>query len=434
MGPPPEPTATRQLLYQSLVEDSLLLFLAVRPDGTVAFASRALPALLGLEPPELVGQNVLDRLHPDDVERAVLQISAGSAAGVARAITRFRVRHADGSWVPVELWANAITDGSDELIGICARDGTHQVFVEEILSMLLTGVPRHQALAPVCNTVQWNGVGSHVAIDWIDATGHHQVNTGLNPALGGGELEGEGGRHPWSRVRKNDAGMEGVVASLGPSRSRLAGEVDVASFWIEPVRWSDEFPPATVTIWTAPGRSPSIHAYGMTEARNMVELILRWTEQVAELDAAARVDPLTGLANRRAFFGALGAAADGGGAVLYCDLDRFKPVNDILGHAAGDQLLQAVSRRIEDSVRDTDLVARLGGDEFAVLCAGANLAEARDVAERIRASLSQPFRIGEEEVTIGISVGVGFDPERLSAEILEQADQELGTAKADRGR
>ena len=96
----------------------------------------------------------------------------------------------------------------------------------------------------------------------------------------------------------------------------------------------------------------------------MVELILRWTDQQGSLERAAHLDALTGLANRRVFFDTLAATADGG-AVLYCDLDRFKPVNDDLGHFAGDTVLRVAARRLEGCVRDGDLVGRLGGDEFA---------------------------------------------------------------------
>ena len=114
-------------------------------------------------------------------------------------------------------------------------------------------------------------------------------------------------------------------------------------------------------MWGGPsGRPPEGHAYGMGVARTFVELILRWSHQVQELDSAAHTDPLTRLANRKAFFDRLEASVDHG-ALLYCDLDRFKPVNDLLGHAAGDELLRQVAGRLRRSgARSEDLVARLG--------------------------------------------------------------------------
>jgi len=81
----------------------------------------------------------------------------------------------------------------------------------------------------------------------------------------------------------------------------------------------------------------------------------------------------------------LGSAA--GGAVLYCDLDGFKPVNDRLGHAAGDGVLQLVGERLRQCSHSDDVVARMGGDEFAVLCPGADADGAAALAERIRTTV-----------------------------------------------
>ena len=434
MEPPAPEIAPVDRLRSSLVEDGQLLFLALHLDGTIAYASSALDPVLGRLPADVVGTSVLDWLHPDDLERAVDQIASTSTAGITRGITIFRVLHADGRWVPVEIWANPVSDGEHDFIGIYARDGAHQIFLEEVMAMLLTGAPRRDALSPVCDTIQWHGAGSYVAIDWTDEAGHQQVNTGLDESLGGAPLPDgtEDGGDPWSRSRAEGEGVVGAAADLDATRAGLAASASAASYWVEPVRWSDVHRPATVTVWTGADRSPLLHSYGMAVAKNIVELILRWTEQVRELDLAARFDPLTGLANRRAFFGAL--EASGPGAVLYCDLDRFKPVNDTLGHAAGDELLRHVARRLEAAVREGDVVARLGGDEFAVLCGGASLEVAEEVAARIRTALAEPFHLGDHRVTVGVSVGVAADAVDLSEQVLEAADRALGTAKADRRR
>ncbi|MGO9028116.1 MAG: diguanylate cyclase domain-containing protein [Acidimicrobiales bacterium] len=421
---------TTDRLYRSLVEDGELLQLAIRPDGTVVFASQGVTRLLGTDPVEVVGTNVLAWLYPDDVERLLLQITAGASVGATRALSRFRLRHTDGSWVPVELWASEVTDGNEELIGITARDGSHQTFLEEIMTMLLSGADRREVLAPVCNTIQWNGAGSRVAIDWFDSQGHHQVNTGMHVSLGGSAPVHDG-FDPWAQTRSTAEATEGVAGDLSPGGERLANAVGLERYWIEPVTWSSEFPPATVTVWTVPGRSPSIHAFGMGTAKKIIELIMRWTEQVRVLDQASRVDSLTGLANRRAFFGRL-SEWKGGGAVLLCNLDRFKPVNDELGHAAGDELLHLVGGRLKESVRDSDLLARLGGDEFAILCAVDSEQEADEMAERILASLRRPFRTGGRLVTVGISIGVGFNAAGLDEDALDAADAALEVARADR--
>ncbi|MXP65810.1 EAL domain-containing protein [Roseomonas sp. M0104] len=134
----------------------------------------------------------------------------------------------------------------------------------------------------------------------------------------------------------------------------------------------------------------------------------------ARLAHMARHDALTGLPNRAAFreqmARALARVRRGEGVAVLClDLDRFKAVNDSLGHPAGDALLQAVAARLRDCVRETDLVVRLGGDEFAVVQEGASLpAEAAAVAGRIIAALSAPFGIGGHHVTVGTSIGIAL--------------------------
>jgi diguanylate cyclase (GGDEF)-like protein len=132
----------------------------------------------------------------------------------------------------------------------------------------------------------------------------------------------------------------------------------------------------------------------------------------SRLREQAERDPLTGLANRTVLLDRLGAALTGeqrGGdvAVLYLDLDRFKSVNDSLGHAGGDELLVGVARRLSGLVRCADLVARLGGDEFVVLVDEiSEPAEAARLAERMLAALAQPLTVAGTQVVIGASIGV----------------------------
>jgi diguanylate cyclase (GGDEF)-like protein len=120
--------------------------------------------------------------------------------------------------------------------------------------------------------------------------------------------------------------------------------------------------------------------------------------------------------------------------VLYLDLDRFKSVNDTLGHPVGDALLCAVTERLGRLVRGTDTVARLGGDEFAILQVGAQQPTgAKALAARIIESLAQPFEIDGHQIVIGTSVGVALAPTdgREPDQLLKNADMALYRAKAD---
>ena len=147
-------------------------------------------------------------------------------------------------------------------------------------------------------------------------------------------------------------------------------------------------------------------------------------------------DPLTGLPNRKHLRAQideeLAIALHSGHslAVLFIDLDRFKDVNDALGHHWGDALLCEVASRVKTKVRDADLVARLGGDEFSVLLPGHGVAEATGVAERIAKALIAPYRIAGQTLVVGASIGIAVSSEEADAStILRQADIAMYVAK-----
>ncbi|MPZ87941.1 MAG: EAL domain-containing protein [Nitriliruptorales bacterium] len=156
------------------------------------------------------------------------------------------------------------------------------------------------------------------------------------------------------------------------------------------------------------------------------------------LEYQALHDPLTGLANRTLLLDrvnrALGAVSSQTSSVgvLFMDLDRFKLVNDSLGHHAGDELLVEAARRIESAVRAQDLVARFGGDEFVVLCEDlSGPGEATRIAERIVAAFRVPFRVAEREAFVAASVGVAVSHARTDGSdgLVRDADAAMHRAK-----
>jgi len=168
-------------------------------------------------------------------------------------------------------------------------------------------------------------------------------------------------------------------------------------------------------------------------------------ERQATMDAAAKIekiayhDSLTGLPNRQLFLNQMGMALHRAKrtntivAVLFLDLDRFKVVNDSLGHAAGDLLLQTVSERIRSAVRGDDSVTRLGGDEFAVLCTEVGTPEdAMMVAERIIAAVKRPIPLEGQEVFVTTSLGISLYPADATHPegLLKNADAAMYRAKA----
>ena len=150
----------------------------------------------------------------------------------------------------------------------------------------------------------------------------------------------------------------------------------------------------------------------------------------------AQHDALTGLPNRVLFTERVDQAMRAGGdqAVLFIDLDDFKWVNDSLGHAAGDELLMVVARRLQASVREGDLAARLGGDEFGVLVREGGVEIGRMVAARIIAALGQPLHAAGMQLMVQASVGIAAVSEwRDTAELLRNADVAMYDAK-ERGK
>ena len=183
-----------------------------------------------------------------------------------------------------------------------------------------------------------------------------------------------------------------------------------------------------------PWRWAIVHAIFVLAASAASVVAWRVNEQLLR-------EPLTGLPGREFFLHAVQRALTRAAprkhltAVLFLDLDRFKVLNDSLGHAAGDRLLVEVSRRIAGAVRADDVVARLGGDEFAVLCEGlADEAEAVVVAERIRDALGRPFVLKDVTVVPAASIGISIGRETgtSSEELIADADLAMYRAK-DRG-
>jgi diguanylate cyclase (GGDEF)-like protein len=223
---------------------------------------------------------------------------------------------------------------------------------------------------------------------------------------------------------------EGALAALSSENLRSA--------MAAPVRENGR-PIGSITV-----ASRDVHTYSAAQ-RDVVlafaehaSLALTDAQTVAAMKHQAFHDALTGLPNRALFLDRLGQAINrtrdevgAHAAVLFIDLDRFKTVNDSLGHSAGDELLAAVGRLLAQSVRDTDTAARLGGDEFAVVVEdSAGQDHAMAVAERLRIALSVPVQVGDQTMSVAATVGVAIaDGTQTPSELLRNADLAMYSAK-----
>jgi len=158
----------------------------------------------------------------------------------------------------------------------------------------------------------------------------------------------------------------------------------------------------------------------------------------ARIAEMATHDELTGLANRSLFRERVDQALERAQrydlpfALLMLDLDRFKPINDTLGHPVGDKVLMKVAARLEECVRDSDTVARLGGDEFAILQAAATSEEdVRHLAQRILDTLTEPLNVDGRCIEIGTTIGIALAPRDGAEhdELIAKADQALYEGK-----
>ncbi len=420
--------------HRLLVEEASEFIAIVGPDLTITFVNDAVERLVGRRREEVIGQSVTDLVHPDDLDRAFLAITGLDRWGSPNGATSFRLLHGDGTWRTFDITAARIRlDDGTPAFAVYGRPGDYQHALQQILTGLLAGADRSESLTPVLDVVEWRLNDVQVAIAWQEPDGRHAyVSTGLPRPLTGAEDEPGG---PWAHVRATGREVHTEeLPDLDAGRDAEAARLARGGVWVAPVTDAGSGVPALVTLWTRDGGPPPRgHVMGMTMARGYVELVLRWHHQEAVTKAAARTDPLTGLPNRREFFDAL-EAERGGGAVLFCDLDEFKPVNDTYGHNVGDAVLREVATRLREVAGAETLLARTGGDEFVVLIPGACPGDGTRVAAAIEDSMAAPFVTDEGPISVGITVGHAHTDGVVGEDTVAEADRALIRAKAAKRR
>ena len=285
---------------------------------------------------------------------------------------------------------------------------------KEIAGTLALSERRYRAVAEAGALVFWQrdraGPVTQVT-GWRELTGRHDTD-----AIGQGWM---------ASVHAEDLA---VVESVWAECVAKGSDVDVEARVLTPAGWK----------WVRARGAPIRDTTG-----DIVEWVGSLEDIAARRSAQARIahmahhDSLTGLGNRtlmaKRMADAITAVRDGGRAALLCiDLDRFKLVNDTMGHPVGDALLCAVATRLKQCVADTDVVIRTGGDEFAVIQSDSTWATASLLSAKIVKSLSDPFTLRRQSVSIGASIGVTFidDPNVGDSELLRRADLALYAAKA----
>jgi diguanylate cyclase (GGDEF)-like protein/PAS domain S-box-containing protein len=406
--------------FRALVQHSSDVVQIMDGSGTITWISPGVQTMLGHHADDLVGQRADVLSHPEDAKRDhALFVELCGEPGASRRVES-RVLHADGSvrWIDSVL-VNRLDDPS--VAGVVAnyRDITARKAAERDTDRLTDIIEATSDLVAITDragqTLYMNaacraffGIAPEAQLDGFDFTRFAPE---------------------WVRRRYADETLPSLQ-----NAGIWSGEL---AYWRE-------------------GHEVPVSALFLThrDEAGQPEFVSSVTRDISERKAfearlahEATHDPLTGLPNRTLFLDRLGVAlsrAERTGrrvAVLFCDLDQFKVVNDSLGHGAGDQLLCLLADRLRSTIRPGDTVARFGGDEFVVLCD--DLTEHDDatlIAERIGAAVRQPCRVGstnETEVFVSISVGIALtcaqdgtpEPDAL----IRDADAALYRAKA-RGR
>ncbi|MCJ2121872.1 diguanylate cyclase domain-containing protein [Methylobacterium sp. J-077] len=228
-----------------------------------------------------------------------------------------------------------------------------------------------------------------------------------------------------------------TLIALNAARG-LKAERDPAQIWVERRRLLARRDPVTVLQTLSDSRQIALTLQPQTDGGwvALYEDVTERRQAEALLRHMAHHDPLTGLPNRYLFEARLDRATaepDGRGCALLCiDLDGFKPVNDLYGHAAGDALLRQTAERLQEGLGDRDTAARLGGDEFALLLAEATPSTVLDLAHRLHRRLTEPYDVGAgRPVLVGAAIGIACAPHHASQArtLVERADAAMYQAK-----
>ena len=401
------------LAAADLVEALPDCVLVIDAFGLIRYVNRTAEEQLGYRADEWIGQTVLKVIDEDDVAVVLSSMETVQAKRVGTPV-EVRVRGADGMVHLYEVIGRPVVldDGVPGIV--CAVRNISQRRMWEVAA---GDVQRFQHLVQVAPAITL----------LLDADGVvTSVNAAFTRACSGMTRASSSGARSWasSRTRTPSASppsWPGWRQGCGPPRSRRRCESSVRVRRTRPVRFelvsqlNDRVLDGIV-----------VSGYDVSELTTMRE----------ELEYLAGHDPLTGLASRSQLVKDLERELDRGHrfALLFIDLDRFKPVNDLWGHEVGDEILRQVGRRLGLAARADDQVARVGGDEFVVVATDVtDVTVARSLADRMEASLSQPYVLDVGVVRIGASVGVALpDADATVAGILADADMAMYDIKLAR--
>jgi diguanylate cyclase (GGDEF)-like protein/PAS domain S-box-containing protein len=377
--------------------------------GNYIDVNRAGCEMLGFTRPEILRMNIRDLVPESELD--LLRQELGKMAVGATSVKEWKLRRRDGTFVDVEISAKVLPGGR------------LQAFVRDITARREADTQLRQAAIVFENTSEAVMVCDHqnrlVTVNraFTAITGYQSSEVvGQNPRVL------QSGRHDRSFYQQLWGSLQEVGYWQGEIWNRRKdGEVYPAWENISVVRDTD-------------GRIT--HYVSVLSDISSIKLA---EERLAHL---AHHDVLTGLPNRLLFMDTLEKAVgrakrqEASLALLFLDLDRFKRINDTMGHTAGDELLKQVGQRLEKTVRSADTLARLGGDEFVIALEGIQRSEdVVHLAQKIIAAVNAPIALEGRDVVVGVSIGIAMYPHDACTvgDLMRAADSAMYRAK-ERGR
>jgi diguanylate cyclase (GGDEF)-like protein/PAS domain S-box-containing protein len=398
--------------------------------------------MFGYTAEELIGQSVLDQIHPDDQGRAV-EGWLTTLSTRRDQLTRLRRRRKDGSWVWVDTTLHNYLNRPDrnyvlvELIDVSAEMAAQEALEEreELLRRLTDAMPvglmqvdtERNAVYHNCRLEQILHTAPEPASDRTDARNGSEADSPDPPLRADPDLPA-----PSARSLLGTLAKEGLARFESALESTLDEGLD-EDLEVDIVLSRGDWRRALMSIRAL--RRPS------GEISGAITSVLDVTDSARahqELERRATFDSLTGAHNRAAILEMLQAELDRDDdsitGVVFVDLDKFKPVNDAHGHAAGDELLVIVAERLRELIRREDGVGRFGGDEFLLLLPGIRGSKvALRVAERVCTALTGSVELSIGSVELSASVGVACAEARTTDadELVKRADDAMYRSKKD---
>ncbi len=444
-----------EMWAQSLVQGGSDLVVVTDANGIIKYASPAVSELLGYEPHEFVGHNHLDLLHPDDTEDVVTAFRSMRGDAPKRGPFELRVRHRNGTWKILSVMFSDMLDNPVvEGIVVNVRDVTSRRQAEDLLAeqadlleAIARGAPLEITLQKITQMIEHSIDGALGAVGMLDSDGAIRVRAA--PSLPRKIVTLLDELSPRSDPARDLRAGEGFQELDLVSDPRFSGIDVFAEHELRVCRAAPLFAPGsgellgslTVFFRRTDPLEP-IERDLLGRAMNLAAIAIERRRFESTLEYQALYDGLTGLPNRSLLHSRIHDALDRaarlrtGVAVLFIDLDRFKVINDSVGHALGDQLLQLVAERLRGPLRPGDTLGRFGGDEFMIVCNRIRDEDAAaEAARKFSAVLTEPFRLGGGEIHVTASMGIAFtnDPSEKPESLIRNADVAMYRAK-DQGR